>query len=277
MYTLRPPAPDLRPFIEHYWFVDDSTGPVDVRVDVYVDARADLIFNLGAPYTRAVIGGETSELRHTNLDAQRLVPIRIHQQGAVRTTGVRFHLGGAGVFTRGPLRPWTNLTPPPTDVFGPSIAPLEAALAAAPDVDAQARLLDAWLLGALELDASRAAFDDALAALLDPTGDARVRDAATTTGVSTRQVERLFARHLGVAPKTVARVVRFQAALRALMRDPGCPLADVAAAAGYFDQAHFVRDFRRMTGGVPRGYRGYYPPEGPSDFAPNVVVFVHGG
>jgi AraC-like DNA-binding protein len=96
----------------------------------------------------------------------------------------------------------------------------------------------------------------------------------TRAGVSTRQVERLFARHLGVAPKTVARVVRFQAALRALMRDPGCPLADVAAAAGYFDQAHFVRDFRRMTGGVPRGYRGYYPPEGPSDFAPNVVVFL---
>jgi hypothetical protein len=32
-----------------------------------------------------------------------------------------------------------------------------------------------------------------------------------------------------------------------------------------------------MTGGLPRGYRGYYPPDGPSDFAPNVVVFVQSG
>ena len=92
--------------------------------------------------------------------------------------------------------------------------------------------------------------------------------------MSVRQVDRLFARHVGIPPKVVARILRFQGALRALMRDPGCPLADVAANAGYFDQAHFVRDFRQMSGGVPRGYRGYFPPVGPSDFAPNVVVFV---
>ncbi len=58
------------------------------------------------------------------------------------------------------------------------------------------------------------------------------------------------------------------------MTKPDEPLSALAAAAGYFDQAHFVRDFKRFTGGIPRGYRGYYPPAGPTDFAPNVVVFV---
>ncbi len=58
------------------------------------------------------------------------------------------------------------------------------------------------------------------------------------------------------------------------MTDPEVSLGTVAAEAGYYDQAHFVRDFRLFSGGVPRGYRGYYPPEGPADFAPNVVVFV---
>jgi AraC-like DNA-binding protein len=48
----------------------------------------------------------------------------------------------------------------------------------------------------------------------------------------------------------------------------------VSASAGYFDQAHFIKGFRKMTGGVPRGYRGYFPAEVPTDFAPNVVVFV---
>ena len=65
--------------------------------------------------------------------------------------------------------------------------------------------------------------------------------------------------------------------LRALMTDPGCPLAQIATETGYFDQAHFIKDFKRMSGGVPRGYRGYFPPEGPSDFAPNVVVFLQDG
>jgi hypothetical protein len=58
------------------------------------------------------------------------------------------------------------------------------------------------------------------------------------------------------------------------MADPGVAFGEVAADAGYYDQAHFIRDFREFTGGVPRGYRGYFPPDGPADFAPNVVVFV---
>ena len=58
------------------------------------------------------------------------------------------------------------------------------------------------------------------------------------------------------------------------MSDPEGSLAELASQCGYFDQAHFIREFRRMTGGVPRGYRGYYPPDGPADFAPNVVAYV---
>ena len=84
----------------------------------------------------------------------------------------------------------------------------------------------------------------------------------------------MFARYVGIAPKVVARILRFQRAIRALMQDPKCSLAEVAVAAGYFDQAHFIKDFKRMSGGVPRGYRGYYPPEAPAHFAPNVVVFL---
>lgn len=48
MYILRRPAAQLRDFIEHYWFVLDVAGEsVDLRVEVFVDARADLIFNFG--------------------------------------------------------------------------------------------------------------------------------------------------------------------------------------------------------------------------------------
>ena len=56
--------------------------------------------------------------------------------------------------------------------------------------------------------------------------------------------------------------------------DEAVSLAEVAAECGYFDHAHFIKDFKRMSGGVPRGYRGYYPEAGPHDFAPNVVAFL---
>lgn len=204
------------------------------------------------------------------------MPIRIEQRGRVHLVGVRFRLGGLGPFARAELRPWTGGTPPPAAVLGEGVTALEADLVGR-DPDAAVPRLDAFFLARLQLDPGRAGFERALAALERSGGGADVAAIAAHAGASARQVDRWFARHVGIPPKTVGRILRFQGALRALMRDPGCPLSDVAADAGYFDQAHFVRDFRRMTGGVPRGYRGYYPPAGPADFAPNVVAFVQDG
>ncbi|MCB9610961.1 MAG: AraC family transcriptional regulator [Sandaracinus sp.] len=272
MYEIRFPTEALRPYIENYWLVRPDAGPVDLSVNVFVDARADLIFNFGAPYQRERLGGATREIRHSNLDAQRLTPIRITQRGDVRVSGVRFRLGGLGAFVA-PLRAWTDETPTPHEVFGADAARLEQALQEPFDLDAHTALYDAFFTERLSADGTYATFTRALDALVaDPS--LSVDALARAVDVSPRHVERLFARHLGIAPKTLARVVRFQNALRRLMKDPGVPLATVAAETGYFDQAHFVRDFKRMSGGVPRGYRGYYPPDGPSDFAPNVVVFV---
>lgn len=278
MYTLRTPAPPLRRFIEHYWFVThDERAPVDLRVEVFVDARADLIFNFGVPYVREVLGAAgpvAVEHAHANLDAQRVEPIRIHQRGLVRIAGVRFRLGGLAPFAIGPLRPFTGRTPPPSEVLGPDTLALERALASSFDIDVQAEHLDAFFVDHLVLASSYADFERILDQLVASQGGAGIHELARAAGMSSRHVDRLFARYLGIPPKMVARILRFQRALLALMRDPGHPLAEVAADAGYFDHAHFIRDFKRMSGGVPRGYRGYFPAEGPDDFAPNVVVFV---
>lgn len=275
MYRLRPPAEPLRRYIENYWFVSHAPGEdVELRVEVFVDARADLIFNFEAPYRREVIGGATTQHDRSNLDAQRLVPIRILQHGAVRIVGVRFHLGGLAPFTRLRVAEWSGGTPLPERVFGDETRQLEWALRAEPDLAVSGKMLDEFFLGRLGCDGAQATFERALSALVAGGGRAPVSRLAEVAASSPRQIERLFARGLGFPPKTVGRVLRFQSSLRLLMADPGVSLGEVAADAGYFDQAHFVRDFRLFSGGVPRGYRGYYPPEGPADFAPNVVVFV---
>lgn len=273
MYQLRTPTAALAPFIESYWFLSSEHGPLDLRVDVFVDGRADLIFNFGAPYLRQVGHGAAVAHATSNLDAQRLTPIRIIQRGDVRVVGVRFRLGGVGPFARSDLRHHTGGTPAPAAVFGPDIEALEAELfGLAPD--AAAASLDAFFLDHLRLGAGRAILDRALLAMSADASATSIEAIARDAGASPRHLERLFGQQVGLTPKKVARVLRFQAALRTLMRDPGVSLTQVAADVGYFDQAHFIRDFRSMTGGVPRGYRGYFPVAGPSDFAPNVVAFV---
>lgn len=276
MYRLRTPADPLAPYVEHYWFVTHAPEEeVNLRVDVFVDARADLIFNFEDPYHRDVVGGGGSALlKRSNIDAQRLVPIRIRQRGFVRIAGVRFRLGGLAPFARDPLTRWSGLTPAPREVLGDKARTLERELRDCTDFDASARMLDAFFLAHLRIDAAQSTFERILAEIVNSGGRTTAGRLAELSEVSSRQVERIFARRLGFPPQTIGRVVRFQTALRRLMSDPGVPLGDVAADAGYYDQAHFVRDFRSFTGGVPRGYRGYYPRSGPSDFSPNVVAYV---
>jgi hypothetical protein len=99
MYKLAVPHPDLLPFIENYWAVSVSPGEtVDLRVNVYVDARADLVFNFGDAYLRGTIGQHPVTYSASNLDAQRDMPITIVQRGAVAIVGARFRTVGVAPF-----------------------------------------------------------------------------------------------------------------------------------------------------------------------------------
>jgi len=149
VYTLAFPAPALADFIESYWFVVTPPGAsMNLSVDVFADARADLVFNMGAAYTR-VEPGRVGLLRHSNLDAQRTHPITIKQRGQVIVAGVRFKTAGLGAFVPSVYR-WTNRVVPIATVFGRDIIALERALREkVGDDKAQGALLDAYFVAKL--------------------------------------------------------------------------------------------------------------------------------
>lgn len=78
-----------------------------------------------------------------------------------------------------------------------------------------------------------------------------IAETASRHGISVRQFERRFARNFGLSPKEWLRVKRFEASLVKLANDKES-LANVAADAGYADQSHMTRDYRRATGLTPR-------------------------
>jgi AraC-like DNA-binding protein len=70
-------------------------------------------------------------------------------------------------------------------------------------------------------------------------------------GFNVRALERLFATHVGLAPKTLVQILRVQRAIAEVRRNPHRTWAAVAASAGYVDQSHLVREMRRFAGMVP--------------------------
>jgi AraC-like DNA-binding protein len=78
-----------------------------------------------------------------------------------------------------------------------------------------------------------------------------VRDVAETLGVGERRLQQLFHAQVGLSPRTFSRLVRLHSMLRALRQRPVAAWADVAAASGYYDQAHLANEFRALCGMTP--------------------------
>jgi AraC-like DNA-binding protein len=101
-------------------------------------------------------------------------------------------------------------------------------------------------------DAVPAVVVGAAALLWQYHGGISVSDIAERLGVGRQHVHREVAHHLGLPPRTLARLLRFRAATEAIRRGTG--LAAVAADCGFYDQAHLAREFRTLAGATPSGY-----------------------
>jgi AraC-like DNA-binding protein len=93
--------------------------------------------------------------------------------------------------------------------------------------------------------------DHASRVLVATRGRARIDALAERAGLGPRQFQRQFTRQVGLPPKLYARTVRFEAALTLRRNDQAKLWTDIVYEAGYFDQAHFVRECRALTGVPP--------------------------
>jgi AraC-like DNA-binding protein len=82
----------------------------------------------------------------------------------------------------------------------------------------------------------------------------RVEELASRLGVHPRRLERLFHRYVGLSPRWVIKRVRLYAAAEAIARAEALDWPDLAQELGYFDQAHFIRDFKAAIGRTPGAY-----------------------
>lgn len=84
-----------------------------------------------------------------------------------------------------------------------------------------------------------------------------VEQLAEDAGYTVRYLNKVFRRETGLSPKQLAKIIRFQKAVSVLNEPNGRILTDITAELGYFDQSHFVRDFKEYTGFTPGKYQAY--------------------
>ncbi|MDQ3283541.1 MAG: AraC family transcriptional regulator, partial [Acidobacteriota bacterium] len=196
------PTAALQPWVECFW-TQCSDAPAGER-RILPDGCADLVFDLdGGDAT--VVGTMTR-------------PFVLPPSAQSRFFGVRFHPGRAAAFLRIPLAEVTDAHVPLRDVWKQWDGNIDRAA------------IEAELLRRLDPERDRRV-DAAVAEIIRSGGSARIDELAREIGISRQHLARQFQQHLGVAPKTFARVMRFRRLLASLP-NPSVDWADVAAQYG---------------------------------------------
>ena len=233
------PAEDLRPFVLRYWIVEwDLRGQPPHLQELVPQPCVNLVFEKGDSRIYGV-----STARFSRLLADR-----------GRVLGVKFRPGGFFPFLRKPVATLTDRSMPARELFGPEAEALEATILSQTDASEMVRLAEDFLCRRLpEPDENVETVSRIVDAIVADREITRVADLAERVGLSERTLQRLFHRYVGVSPKWVIRRYRL---LEATQRVAGAVESwpRIALDLGYFDQAHFINDFRSVVGMPPTEY-----------------------
>jgi AraC-like DNA-binding protein len=248
-------SPDLSPWVENYWSLRWDLPPGTSYVSSTLPHPAcNLSVERG--HLREAVGDDPVVV--TGVVTRRF-DVTIRDAGWVYAA--KFRPGGLAALTGVPARTLRDATVPASDVL--DHATTDALLELGPDVsgdDCRRRFDEVLARLVAPPDDDYRLLLDVIAAMLVDRSLLRVAQVEEHCGVGTRTLQRLFERYVGVTPKWVLSRYRMHDVVTDLDAGYGGSLADLAAKYGWFDQAHFTREFTDLVGVPPGAYQRQEPP-----------------
>lgn len=250
----RAPRPPLDDLIDDLYYLEGA--PPYARLILPAAPAPLLIVNLGAPFRiRSCTTVEAAEYADGCVVS---TPTRAWEFGyppRTRSVGVHFKPWGLGPFLPMPASELCDRPATIERMWGqPTVAELRDRLAAAAGPQEMLTLLEAALMLRLRETPGLALVRHACTVIADTNGAVPIGDLSAAARVSGTHLVQRFKAIVGVTPKRLARSYRFAATVLALDPAESIDWAEVAAGAGYFDQAHFGHEFREFTGFTPTRY-----------------------
>jgi len=252
-YREQRPTGELGRFIDCFWFLEqeetDSPEPRPLERLLPIGA-IEVVLHHGSPF-REWSASQPRLLPPGVVAGQLTGPMLIQPVGRVSTMGLRFAPGGAYPFFGTRLDALTGRLAGFGEIWGGEGGRFEERLLAAADDRERVLVAEEFLRSRLSTGGRR---DEPVEAgaleIRRRRGRLRISALGRMLGLSPRQMERRFGAALGIGPKSLCRVIRFQSLVRRLSR--GAPdWAGMAVDSGYCDQSHLINEVRRLSGLTP--------------------------
>jgi len=168
--------------------------------------------------------------------------------------GIHFRSGGAFPFFKMPVSEFRDASVSLESIWGRSASLLREAILESDSPQEKFRILEHFLLTQITKPLKHhPAVAHSLMAFRHIPLAGLISDVVEESGLSQRRFIQVFTEEVGVSPKVFHRILRFQNALR-LMGEPESDVLDIALTCGFYDQAHFIKEFRAFSGLTPTAY-----------------------
>jgi AraC-like DNA-binding protein len=232
----------LARFVDFFWLTEGYVQPHAAEW-VLPTGSLDLILSLDEHHKVDVLAGARSGA------------IVIDTSKSLSFIGVRFKPGGAFPFLELPVGELQDVTVDPTVIWGSAARTLRAQLFDTRTPQERFRILERFLLERLHKARDRhPAVQYAIDTIGASQGATSIASIVERTGISARRFITTFRDEVGLAPKVFCRLARFRRVIGELRTIESVDWAGIAVDCGYFDQPHFIHDFRAFAGVSPSAY-----------------------
>jgi AraC-like DNA-binding protein len=256
-YQTFDPHQELKMLVKCYWTLESSVDEQREKQSIIPDGCMEMIFHHGDLYKQYTGDGKSVIQPRCFVIGQLTRPLEIEPTGKTDIFSVRFHPYGFLPLTSIPIKEMENTAVSLEKLFGREGRDIEEKILNAHSVQERINLVERFLLNRLgRLETIDHIVRSTVETILTGNGQLSINELSSQIHINRRQLERKFYLVIGLSPKQLSKTIRLQAALKMLLTKESANLTALAYENNYYDQAHFIKDFKELVGITPKEFYG---------------------
>lgn len=257
-YQTYKPNKDIESIVKFYWTLKVPFDPKNQKQKIIPDGCVEMTFNFGDKIRKYTSENDFILHPNTMVMGQRTKSFDIWPTGNVDTFAICFYPIGFANFVKMPLENLVDKETPISELFGQvAVYELEQQMIKAINTQQRIEIIEIFLLKILnETNTISNIVKSTVDALLKTNGTKPINVLLKDDISKRRQLERHFKKQIGISPKQLGKAIRLQTTLNLLLNNKSQTLTDIAYESDYFDQNHFIKDFKDLVGVTPKEFLG---------------------
>ena len=239
------------------YYIYESASAIAFNDTVFPSGCMEIIFNLGTGNWQTATGEHYVITPPIEFWGQITKPLPIQSTGKNIMLGIRFFPHAAARFVSEKVDSFNNQVVDYSYLSGNEVNVLYATLLETTSWSKRVELVEAYLLRQLLVAEKQSPKMNVVSEVMKEIGRHdffdNIDNVASRYGITSRYLQKLFLQYTGLTPKLYSKISRFQNSLRLVVKK-GASLTSIAYECGYFDQSHFIKEFKSFTGITPSCY-----------------------